>query len=1400
MGNVAAANPGDIIYVNSSGGHDSNNGSSWLYAKQSISNAIGTVNTNGTVNVADGQYSGSDNTGITINKNMTIIGESQANTIINGQQSGQTIFTIVSEVNVTIINLTFTNNTATNGGAIYNSGVLTVSNDTFTNNNATEYSSGGAINNQYAMSINNSTFTNNTAYNGGAVYNTGGSPIPVTINNSNFTSNGAINGGSIYNDNGGVLNITNTNFFGNNANHSGGAINTLYALFINNSTFTNNSATEKYGGAIFGNCSSLTIPVTITNTTFINNGATKGGAIYTNINTLTVTGSNFTDNNALNGGAIYNLGSVLNIISSTLTNNTAISGNGGAIYNNGTINETNNIFTNNTANEGGAIFNSGYSVTDNNNTFTNNKGTTYEGGAIYNELDSTLTETNDTFINNTATIWGGAIFNEGFITEISDTFTNNNDAIFNDGSITETTDTFVDNTGAISNNGNLTDTNDTFTNNTATFGGAISNNGNLTDTNDTFTNNTAIDGGGAVTNAGTLIYTNCTFTNNTAGEGGAVDNFKTLTVTNSTFTNNTASEGGAILNSGVLNVFGNTFKNNTATMYGGAIYDVNNHNSVVEFNRIVGNSNYEIFSTGNSLDANLNWWGSNNNPSNYVNSNVTLTSWLVLTINANPITIQCNSNSTIIVNLLHTNNGTIESNSIPDGVPVTFTTNLGSINSSSTLCNGSAQSILNSGLNTGVATVSASVDNQLVSVNVYNIIPTATATPTSGLYNTTQDITLTMNEPGIIYYTTDGTNPTTSSNIYITPINIPANTTTTIEYIAIDTAGNTSPIYTQTYTIDTMPVANFTSNTTNGTAPLNVQFIDKSTGNITSYYWNFGDGNTSTDQNPVYTYNTPGNYNITETVTGPGGNNTQNNIITVNYPTPIASFTANTTSGTAPLNIQFNDQSTGNITEYYWDFGDGNTSTDQNPTHTYNTPGNYTVTETVTGPGGTNSTTSTVNITPDTTAPIANANLASGIFKSNQTVTLSATDNDPNLKIYYTLNGTNPTTSSTIYTGPLTISNEGTTTLEFIAVDTTGNISNTVTQMYTIDTIPPTVTPNTTSGLYNTPQKITLTISKPGTIYYTTDGTTPTNKSNIYTGPINIPANTTTTLEYLAIDTAGNTSPIYTQTYTIDTIPPTVTPNTTSGLYNTPQKITLTISKPGTIYYTTDGTTPTNNNTIYTESIMVNKNTILKYIAIDYFGNTSPVYTQNYTIDNTMPIVTVNVKGGLSQSNKVVVLTMNKLGKIYYTYSGIIPTLNSTLYTKPINITTSTILTYFAIDSANNKSPIYQQIYIIDKTPPKIVRTNPKSYSINVPLTTPLTITFSENILKGTNYNNIYIKNLNTGKLVQITKTISKNILTIKMTKSRLHNDKYIIYIPKDAFKDLAGNLTAANSIKFKTG
>ncbi|MCE5213663.1 MAG: Ig-like domain-containing protein [Methanobacterium sp.] len=95
-----------------------------------------------------------------------------------------------------------------------------------------------------------------------------------------------------------------------------------------------------------------------------------------------------------------------------------------------------------------------------------------------------------------------------------------------------------------------------------------------------------------------------------------------------------------------------------------------------------------------------------------------------------------------------------------------------------------------------------------------------------------------------------------------------------------------------------------------------------------------------------------------------------------------------------------------------------------------------------------------------------------------------------------------------------------------------------------------------------------------------------------------------------------------------------------------------------------------------------------------------------------------------------------------------------------------------------------------DITPPSITKSNPVNNTTGVSLTSPITITFSENISSEINYAGIYIKNLNTGKLVSIaSKTISGNILTINQTSSRLYNNSYQVYIPAGAIKDINGNI-----------
>jgi len=149
------------------------------------------------------------------------------------------------------------------------------------------------------------------------------------------------------------------------------------------------------------------------------------------------------------------------------------------------------------------------------------------------------------------------------------------------------------------------------------------------------------------------------------------------------------------------------------------------------------------------------------------------------------------------------------------------------------------------------------------------------------------------------------------------------------------------------------PVANFSTNVTQGPAPLSVQFTDISK-NTTLRNWNFGDGAISTEQNPMHTYSAAGNYTVNLTASNGKGttSKTLNIIVEVAKVLPVADFISNTTSGYAPLSVQFSDLSQ-NLTSRNWDFGDGTNSTEQNPIHVYSAAGTYTVNLTVSNGNGT---------------------------------------------------------------------------------------------------------------------------------------------------------------------------------------------------------------------------------------------------------------------------------------------------------------------------------------------------------------------------------------------------------------------------------------------------------------
>ncbi len=168
----------------------------------------------------------------------------------------------------------------------------------------------------------------------------------------------------------------------------------------------------------------------------------------------------------------------------------------------------------------------------------------------------------------------------------------------------------------------------------------------------------------------------------------------------------------------------------------------------------------------------------------------------------------------------------------------------------------------------------------------------------------------------------------------------------------IDADGNPGPLAGQKFYYY-LP-ASFTVSPSTGIAPTTVTFTDTSTGAVQSRLWRFGDGSSSTDATPAHRYTTSGVFTVTlqnTTVDGYYREILQVNAVRI-YQVVKAIFTASPTSGAYPLQITFQDTSTGDINEWLWNFGDGNTDTRRHPQHTYQQTGVYNVILSVSGPGG----------------------------------------------------------------------------------------------------------------------------------------------------------------------------------------------------------------------------------------------------------------------------------------------------------------------------------------------------------------------------------------------------------------------------------------------------------------
>ncbi len=631
-------------------------------------------------------------------------------------------------------------------------------------------------------------------------------------------------------------------------------------------------------------------------------------------------------------------------------------------------------------------------------------------------------------------------------------------------------------------------------------------------------------------------------------------------------------------------------------------------------------------------------------------------------------------------------------------------------------------------------------------------VATPTFSPTGGTYPSAQLVTISTTSPGAtIYYTMNGTTPTTASTQYAGPITVSA--TQTIQAIAIASGFFDSNVASATYTITSgVTVVNLGSGFTpgamvlNGNSALNgtrLRLTDGGKGEVASSWYispvniqqfttNFsfqitGGTNPTADgfafviQGGASSALGPGGGGLGYGPNAPGGTGGLVNSVAVKFDlynnagegADSTGLYVNGASPTTPavdmtssgVNLHttdiFNVQMSYDGSNLTMTIVDATTNATFTRTWAVNIPatigGNTAYVGFTGGTGGSTAIQEIIGWTMTSSAagsPTATPTFspAAGTYTTAQTVTIS--DVTSGATIYYTTNGTTPTTTSTKYIAPITVSS--TQTIQAIAVATGFTQSGVGSATYTITPVAATPTFSPAAGTYTTAQTVTISdVTSGATIYYTANGTTPTTASTKYTAPITV--SSTQTIQAIAVATGLTQSAIGSATYTITPVAATPTFSPAAGTYTTAQTVTISdVTSGATIYYTTNGTTPTTASTQYTAPIAVSSTQTIQAIAVATGFTQSGVGSAAYTITPVAATPTFLPAAGTYTTAQTVTISDTTSGAtIYYTTNGTTPTTASTKYTAPITVSSTQTIQAIAVATGFTQSAVGSATYTI---------------------------------------------------------------------------------------------------------
>ena len=297
-------------------------------------------------------------------------------------------------------------------------------------------------------------------------------------------------------------------------------------------------------------------------------------------------------------------------------------------------------------------------------------------------------------------------------------------------------------------------------------------------------------------------------------------------------------------------------------------------------------------------------------------------------------------------------------------------------------------------------------------------------------------------------------------------------------------------------------------------------------------------------------------------------------------------------------------------------------------------------------------------------------------------------------KIYYTIDGTEPTEKSKEYKAAIIVMPP--MTLKAIAVKDGMNDSAVASANYTIKETVAIPVFGVAPGAVNSGTSVIISCATEGArIYYTTDGTEPTAKSTEYTAAISVTE--AVTLKAIAVKTGMNNSVVASASYTIKGTVAIPVFSVESGAVNSGTSVIISCATEGArIYYTTDGTEPTASSTEYKAAISVTPPMTIKAIAVKDGMNDSAVASASYTIKGTVVTPEFSVESSAVNTGTSVTITCVTEGaKIYYTTDGTEPTAKSTEYKAAISVTPPMTIKAIAVKDGMNDSTVASVSYTI---------------------------------------------------------------------------------------------------------